>query len=268
MRVSDKNSSFIKQGIPWIIRKVINYADQELQYVKLLPPTHNNAKEAHDGDDGHSELLSEQESDDEGGDNSKSPGPVVLDVPPRFSFKQTVRPGGFDTKNEYVFDGKERVDTVPIFGEIKMHCSYVGLAELEQFRESGLLPAEAEIETPAGAVRGQQVGASEDSRSDSDSEQKKNVAIVEVVSNDGWGWSATTIWGFERVVEEAGVAEGGDGVNGVENGESDSEDEKKVPVKEVGGRRRRRLVKYNTTARGEDVAKARLVYDYLGEPIV
>jgi len=236
--------------------------------VKLLPPTHNNAKDD-DGDDGHSEGLSEQESGDEGGDNNKSVDPVVLDVPPRFSFKQTVRPGGFDTKNEYVFDGKERVDTVPIFGEIKMHCSYVGLAELEQFRESGLLPAEAEIEIPASAVGGQQVGASEvNSRSESGSDSQKKVAIVEVVSNDGWGWSATTIWGFERVVEEAGVAEGGDGVNDVENGESDSEDEKKVPVKEVGGRRRRRLVKYNTTARGEDVAKARLVYDYLGELIV
>ena len=81
-------ASFALQGIPWIVRKVINFASLELQYVKLPP----------------------------------APGSTAT----RFGFKQTVSPGGFNTSNEYIMDGEKRTDTVPIFGEISARCSYIG----------------------------------------------------------------------------------------------------------------------------------------------
>lgn len=81
-------ASFALQGIPWIVRKVINFASLELQYVKLPP----------------------------------APGSTAA----RFGFKQTISPGGFNTSNEYIIDGESRTDTVPIFGEISAQCSYIG----------------------------------------------------------------------------------------------------------------------------------------------
>ncbi|EHK20210.1 uncharacterized protein TRIVIDRAFT_48080 [Trichoderma virens Gv29-8] len=127
-------STFALQGIPWIVRKIINWADLELQYIKL---------------------------------------PVESDrTATKFSFKQTVRPGGFDTKNEYIVDGKKRTDTVPIFGEITMHCDYVGLHAL---------------------TSGQLLGR------DIESVDEEHAAIVEVVESENMGWVTTTVWGFETI---------------------------------------------------------------------
>ncbi|KAK5996285.1 hypothetical protein PT974_03039 [Cladobotryum mycophilum] len=160
-------NTFALQGIPWIIRKVINWADLELQYVKLPPTEESTAT--------------------------------------RFSFKQTVRPGGFDTKNEYVVDGEKRTDTVPIFGEITMHCAYVGRKDL---KEEELLGREIE------------------------SVDEDHAAIVEVVNSENMGWTTTTVWGFETIDGE------------------------------------RRLCKYNTTTKDDQIETARMVHDYIGEPIV
>lgn len=123
----------------------------------------------------------------------------------RFSFKQTVRPGGFDTRNEYVIDGAKHTDTVPIFGEITMHASYV----------------------PPGGVTPEQTLEYE-----IESVDDQHAAIVEVVHSDNMGWTATTIWGFEMIDGE------------------------------------RRFCKYNTTEKAEEIAKARMVLDYLGPPIL
>lgn len=90
----------------------------------------------------------------------------------RFSFKQTVRPGGFDTRNEYVIDGAKRTDTVPIFGEITMHASYVG---------------------PGGVTREQTLAH------DIESVDDQHAAILEVVDSENMGWTATTVWAFEVI---------------------------------------------------------------------
>lgn len=155
-------ASFALQGIPWIVRKIINFASLELQYVQLPPP----------------------------------PGSTAA----RFGFKQTVSPGGFNTSNEYIFDGQKRVDTVPIFGEISARCRYIRGGELAE-HVAGLSGADVD-----------------------------DMAILEVIQSEAMGWSASTVWVFEA----------------------------------VGGERR--LVKHNTTTKGEQVEKARIVFDYLGPP--
>ncbi|RFU80555.1 hypothetical protein TARUN_1674 [Trichoderma arundinaceum] len=127
-------STFTLQGIPWIVRKVINWANLELQYVKLLPE-----------------------------DNSTAT---------RFSFKQTVRPGGFDTKNEYIVDGEKRTDTIPIFGEVTMYCDYVSRHDLTEEQLLGR---------------------------DIESVDEGHAAIVEVVTSENMGWKTITVWGFETI---------------------------------------------------------------------
>ncbi|KAI0854673.1 hypothetical protein F4860DRAFT_522739 [Xylaria cubensis] len=128
-------SCFALQGIPWIVRKVINFASLELQYRKDIPP--DDAVAA-----------------------------------PSFAFKQTVRPGGFDTSNRYIIDGKSRTDTVPIFGEITMHARYLNRDEVtaEQTWKWGV-----------------------------EGDAAENVAILEVVESKNMGWKAETLWIFETI---------------------------------------------------------------------
>lgn len=76
-----------QQGIPWIIRKIINYAALELAMTQKEASASNTAVE--------------------------------------IAVKQTVRPGGFDSFNSYILDGAVREETVPIFGTIAMHADYV-----------------------------------------------------------------------------------------------------------------------------------------------
>ena len=56
--------------------------------------------------------------------------PETDDVPIRFTVKQTVRPGGFDSSNEYILDGKTRYDTVPNFSEVSATNVYIGHDEV------------------------------------------------------------------------------------------------------------------------------------------
>ncbi|KAL2132705.1 hypothetical protein VTI74DRAFT_3468 [Chaetomium olivicolor] len=132
--LSDSTEAFFAlQGIPWIVRKVVNFASLELQYERLPPASGSTA--------------------------------------PRFGYKQTIRPGGFDTKNEYILDGQARVDTVPIFGEISMRCHYAGGEEVaKQYQTTGL-----------------------------ESADEGHAAVVEIVESEVMGWTATSVWGFEVV---------------------------------------------------------------------
>ncbi|KAI1362324.1 hypothetical protein F5Y08DRAFT_312432, partial [Xylaria arbuscula] len=125
---------FTLQGIPWIIRKVINFASLELQYIKDSPSDTNTA--------------------------------------PSFAFKQTVRPGGFDTNNRYVIDGEKRTETVPIFGEVTMHAKYLDRDEvtLEQTFGRGI-----------------------------EGDAEKDVALLEVTESAGMGWRGETLWVFETI---------------------------------------------------------------------
>ncbi|KAI1193513.1 hypothetical protein F5X97DRAFT_338829 [Nemania serpens] len=127
-------SCFALQGIPWIIRKVINFASLELQYIKDAPSDETAA--------------------------------------PSFAFKQTVRPGGFDTINKYIIDGEKRTDTVPIFGEITMHAKYLDRDEVTPEQTLG---------------RGIQ------------GDSTKDVALLEVVESENMGWKAETLWVFETI---------------------------------------------------------------------
>jgi hypothetical protein len=124
-----------QQGISWIVRKVINYADLELQYVKVPPA---------EGSEAH-----------------------------RFTVKQTVRPGGFDFDNEYIVDGAKRTNTLPIFGTVTVHCSYVGYNDLTQEQ-----------------VFDRQIDSGED---------EGYAAMIEVVHNESKGWVATNVWAFEVI---------------------------------------------------------------------
>ncbi|KAI0855299.1 hypothetical protein F4860DRAFT_40184 [Xylaria cubensis] len=125
---------FALQGVPWIIRKVINFATLELQYIK------------------------ETQSDAAAG--------------PSFAFKQTVRPGGFDQTNTYNIDGEKRTDTVPIFGEITVHCKYLDRNEVKPEQTFGT------------GIQG---------------DAEKDVAMLEVVESEKMGWRAEALWVFETI---------------------------------------------------------------------
>ena len=62
----------------------------------------------------------------------RKPGIVLPVRPPRkgrrpirLSVRQTIRPGEFDSANEYILNGDTRYNTVPIFGEVSATNSYV-----------------------------------------------------------------------------------------------------------------------------------------------
>ncbi|KAL8840022.1 MAG: hypothetical protein Q9170_001506 [Blastenia crenularia] len=127
--------TFALQGIPWIVRKVINVANLELSFQQDLPETENAAI--------------------------------------RFTVKQTVRPGGFDSSNEYILDGKTRYDTVPLFGEISATNSYVTRDAVTM--EDSL---QRHIEQVDGDER---------------------IGILEITTGVYTGWTSQTLWGFEKI---------------------------------------------------------------------
>ncbi|KAG6010936.1 hypothetical protein E4U21_002606 [Claviceps maximensis] len=90
--------TFSLQGIPWLVRKITNFVNLELQYVKSNVP-----------------------SVQSGRSNTAS---VSGSVATRYAFTQTVRPGKFDCRNEYVMDGEQRENTVPIFGIVAVQVQH------------------------------------------------------------------------------------------------------------------------------------------------
>ena len=125
----------LQQGIPWIVRKVISAASLELSFQQDLPENE--------------------------------------DTPTRFSVKQTVRPGGFDSVNEYILDGKTRYDTVPIFGEVSATNSYVTQGDVTDEDSLG-----REVERISGEQR---------------------IGILEIACGVHTGWTSRTLWGFETI---------------------------------------------------------------------
>ncbi|KAI9751188.1 MAG: hypothetical protein M4579_006167 [Chaenotheca gracillima] len=87
-----------QQGIPWIIRKIINYAGVELEMKQS------------------SEVPSS--SDD---------GTPVTSI----AVKQTVTPGGFNSNETYVLDWSQRDATVPLFGSISVYARYLPTTDLD-----------------------------------------------------------------------------------------------------------------------------------------
>ncbi|EKG11532.1 hypothetical protein MPH_11025 [Macrophomina phaseolina MS6] len=133
----DLDATFALQGIPWIVRTIINYASLEIK-MRQQPPSPPERPTA------------------------------VIDI------NQIVRPGGFDTANSYILDGETREDTVPIFGTIAMHCSYVKAADVADEDSFG-----ASVERPL----------SDDER----------IGIMEISEGVHTGWFTTTLWAFETV---------------------------------------------------------------------
>ncbi|KAL8727212.1 MAG: hypothetical protein Q9166_006176 [cf. Caloplaca sp. 2 TL-2023] len=99
--------------------------------------------------------------------------PETEDAPVRFTVKQTVRPGGFDSSNEYILDGQTRYDTVPIFGEVSATNSYVTSDDMTKMDS-----LQREIEWVSG---------------------QPNVGIMEITVGIHTGWTSRTLWGFEKV---------------------------------------------------------------------
>lgn len=113
--------------------------------------------------------------DPDSNSNSTNTTATVIDI------KQTVRPGGFDTANQYILDGEIRTDNVPIFGAMSMRARYVGRAEVNN--ALGASSLEREIEYP--------LGSSEDG--------EEVMAIEETSEGKNTGWKTVAVWGFERV---------------------------------------------------------------------
>ena len=89
-----------------------------------------------------------------------------------FAFKQTVRPGGFDTMNRYVIDGEKRTETVPIFGEVTMHARYLSRNEITPDQIFGT------------GIQG---------------DAEKDVALLEVTESESMRWRGETLWIFETI---------------------------------------------------------------------
>lgn len=99
--------------------------------------------------------------------------PENEDTPTRFTVKQTVRPGSFDSSNEYVLDGETRYDTVPIFGEVSATNSYV---------------TEDDVSNDDSLGRGLERICGE-----------QRIGIMEVICGVHTGWTSRTLWGFEMI---------------------------------------------------------------------
>ncbi|KAL8754895.1 MAG: hypothetical protein Q9184_004963 [Pyrenodesmia sp. 2 TL-2023] len=101
--------------------------------------------------------------------------PETEDSPARFTVKQTIRPGGFDSSNEYILDGKARYDTVPIFGEVTATNSYL--------TEDGLTTEDTLSRTIEPA----------------NGQQQQVIGILKITTGVHTGWTSRTVWGFERI---------------------------------------------------------------------
>lgn len=102
-------NDLMKQGVPWVVRKVLQYANLslEIQQASSLP----------DG------TTTEFRVDDSGLDSPA--GAITI-----LRIKQTVNPGGFDSEGIYHLDGKLQAFSLPIFGDVKMKLQYINVADV------------------------------------------------------------------------------------------------------------------------------------------
>lgn len=87
-----------------------------------------------------------------------------------------MRPGGFDSENEYILDGETRYDTVPIFGEVSATNSYVTQKEVTNEDSLG-----RSVEPIDGEDR---------------------IGIMEIAKGVHTGWASRTLWAFEAIEGE------------------------------------------------------------------
>ncbi|KAK4198707.1 hypothetical protein QBC40DRAFT_266574 [Triangularia verruculosa] len=161
-----------------------------------------------------------------------------------FGFRQTVRRPWFGgckfnipmNENMYILDNEDRALVLPApLGPVRLRCRY-------DFLNTGGTPAYTpgeKLATEKSTVQIGQVASCFESTMEMDPdvgspERAVMIEVIESLSKAGKaaGWRSTVEWGFEMIAGE------------------------------------KRLVKWNVIVKGCQVAKAKMVYDYVGEPIV
>ncbi|KAJ5650967.1 uncharacterized protein N7484_004690 [Penicillium longicatenatum] len=102
----DPDQIFAVQGVPWITRKVLRFANLTLQI---------------------SQSVSSSDASSEGATDSSSDISSVTTL----HIKQTIHPGGFNSETTYPVNGVGQDMSLPIFGDINMLLRYINTAEIK-----------------------------------------------------------------------------------------------------------------------------------------
>ncbi|KAK0702495.1 hypothetical protein B0T21DRAFT_431764 [Apiosordaria backusii] len=157
-----------------------------------------------------------------------------------FSFRQTVRRPRFGgckfriplNDNMYIIDNEDRAVVLPApLGPVRVRCRYDFLTNTPTYTPGDKMVME-KSSTQIG-----QVAFESRMEADPDVGVPKRAIMIEVIESlsepgKGAGWRSTVEWGFEVIAGE------------------------------------KRLVKWNVIVKGDQVAKVKMVYDYVGEPII
>ncbi|CAG8898608.1 unnamed protein product [Penicillium egyptiacum] len=108
---TDPDKVFVLQGVPWVVRKVLQHAQLSL---KIHQTTSLSKKST--GTDGNANGNSDL------ADNLK---PVTT-----LDMTQTVNPGGFDSKGSYPIDGSQLDVSLPIFGCVQMQLKFIDRSDI------------------------------------------------------------------------------------------------------------------------------------------
>ncbi|KAL9120107.1 MAG: hypothetical protein Q9187_003341 [Circinaria calcarea] len=125
------------QGLPWILRKVANFATvQLLMEQSLLPPTQNVGRPA----------------------TPEDTPTTMIEV------TQIISPGGFSSKDTYILDTMLREASVPLFGKIAVTIQYIPVSSIDdptvrtRFEASGE-PGTAILEVVKSVTNGWETSA-------------------------------------------------------------------------------------------------------------
>ncbi|KAJ5156360.1 hypothetical protein N7492_009163 [Penicillium capsulatum] len=133
----DPDKIFALQAVPWVVRKVLKYANLSLHITQTIT------------------------SDGATGEISESNGATFTDKKPVtiLQMKQTVHPGGFNSEGTYPVNGEAQDVSLPIFGDVNMMLQFVDVADIEneslrqKLSETGL-PKTVISETAYNAAKG------------------------------------------------------------------------------------------------------------------
>ncbi|KAJ5579640.1 uncharacterized protein N7459_005625 [Penicillium hispanicum] len=103
----DPDKLFALQGVPWVVRKVLRYANLSLQIAQAITS------------DGDGDAT---EKDENGAASGTSTTTLHI--------KQVVHPGGFDSDGTCPVNGKDQEMALPIFGDIVMSLQYISLDDV------------------------------------------------------------------------------------------------------------------------------------------
>ncbi|KAJ6028357.1 hypothetical protein N7540_003933 [Penicillium herquei] len=103
----DPDQMFALQGVPWITRKALRFANLSLQISQSV-------------------SFSDVSSDSATESSSEDGGSVTT-----LHVRQTVTPGSFNSDSSCPVNGLYQDMTVPIFGDIKMKLQYVGTDDVK-----------------------------------------------------------------------------------------------------------------------------------------